>query len=83
MKLLIALFIRMKKIYVISSKSPDIAFYEIWTQKEAYMKYKGVGLNDDLTLVNTKHPNYFHISLPGKMVTIYAQFFPMTFPLLI
>lgn len=45
-----------EKDYVITSKNPDIAFYEIWTRKEAYIKYKGSGLNDDLALVNTKHP---------------------------
>lgn len=55
-----------EKNYVISSKSPDIAFYEIWTQKEAYMKYKGVGLNDDLTLVNTKHPKLLPYFLTWK-----------------
>lgn len=30
--------------YILSHKDPNRAFYEIWTKKEAYVKYIGIGL---------------------------------------
>lgn len=40
-------------LYVLSSKNPSVAFYEIWTKKEAYMKFLKTGLTGSLAQINT------------------------------
>ena len=44
-----------KKIY--SSENPDIAFTEIWTKKEAYLKALGTGIDRELTSIDTTSEN--------------------------
>ena len=38
--------------YIASHDNPDYAFYEIWTKKEAYIKYLGTGLSTPLNSFN-------------------------------
>lgn len=40
-----------KKIY--SSENPDMAFTEIWTKKEAYLKALGTGIDRELSSIDT------------------------------
>ncbi|HWT73261.1 MAG TPA: 4'-phosphopantetheinyl transferase superfamily protein [Mobilitalea sp.] len=49
-----------EKQYVLSSSTsdPNQAFYQVWTQKEAYTKYLGIGLSKNLTFINTLHYDY-------------------------
>ena len=49
-----------EKQYILSSavSNPNFAFYEMWTKKEAYTKFLGTGLVENLTSINTLHSDY-------------------------
>lgn len=49
--------------YILSQKNPEYAFYEIWTKKEAYIKYLGTGLSTPLKsfdVLDQKHSPFLH-----------------------
>ena len=58
-----------------AAENPTIAFIELWTRKEAYLKYQGVGIIDDLhhALDNTQGVNLQTITTPTYAYTICTQ----------
>lgn len=52
-------------------------FYDIWTRKESYLKYKGWGLIDDMKTINTFDDSiekYYHTyQLDGYIINIYSE----------
>ena len=71
-------FTELEQKYVLDSHDKDKAFYEIWTKKEAYLKYMGNGLKMPLTsfdvkqskikskIVTFQHNNYLISVCSGK-----------------
>lgn len=43
--------------YIKKGSDPNLNFYKMWTRKEAYGKYLGLGLATNLTSVDTLSPN--------------------------
>lgn len=43
--------------YITSHDNPEYSFYEVWTQKEAYIKYLGTGLSTPLNSFNVLDDN--------------------------
>ena len=70
--------------YINSHDNPDYAFYEVWTKKEAYIKYIGTGLSTPLnsfdvmdskinSMLNTYTANKYVISTCCSESTIKKQ----------
>lgn len=47
-----------EKMYIERSRNRDRAFYDIWTKKEAYIKYMGTGLHTSLNSFNILEKKY-------------------------
>lgn len=57
--------------YIISHDNPDYAFYEVWTKKEAYIKYIGTGLSTPLksfNVMNDKIRSILHTYVTKKYI---------------
>lgn len=57
--------------YVMSAikAETDLSFLKIWTRKEAYAKHSGLGLVQELNLINTIHEdsiNFYHTWVHGE-----------------
>ncbi len=48
--------------YIDECKKTDTAFFEIWTKKEAYLKYDGVGLSCDFSTISVFEENIRHLT---------------------
>ena len=44
------------------SERPDLQFIQIWTQKEALLKFTGSGIVDNMRDVLTRHRDHLHIA---------------------
>lgn len=75
-----------EKQYVLSPAATERnrAFYEIWTKKEAYTKFLGTGLAENLRSVNTLRPDYklsFHTWKQDEYMCSVFEETPTTFQL--
>ncbi len=50
--------------YIFNSKYPSYCFAQLWTRKEAYLKFKGTGIINDLpnVLDNTAHLSWYEVN---------------------
>lgn len=59
-----------------SLQDKNTSFFKIWTRKEAYTKFLGVGLNTELTEINTLSPefedNFYSWKHDNYMCSIYS-----------
>lgn len=63
--------------YIIFHKNPELAFYEIWTKKEAYIKYTGMGLSIPLNsfnvLDNEKSKSMYINEMSDYIISVYCE----------
>ena len=73
---LVPFFSNLEWEYIQSSGNKSQAFYELWTLKESYLKYLGIGLTKGLKFFEIvfKNKNY-SITETGKLVPIFLQSF--------
>lgn len=60
-----------------NQKEKEIRFYEIWTQKEAYVKYLGIGTNNEFVSINVLNKsisgNFQSVYMDGYIMTVYTD----------
>ena len=68
-------FTEEEKIYLDNSQNKDLAFTEIWTRKESYMKYLGQGLNFPFDRLNTlkENLNIKTINLDNQVISLTGE----------
>ena len=63
--------------YILESESQGNAFYEIWTKKEAYVKFLGTGLSTPLSSFDVTNKNlsskFYTKQISEYMLSIFSE----------